>query len=272
MSEDTLLSHFTVLDDLIQVIYQGHLKFVVLSEADEDSGWCVHVGLTSRNKEGRWWRGRWTEGDVEKIIGSKKAMKVAEGLAQELKDAITSGFLSISNWSSSPGAEIDLTLSPTNKQQHSVSLTELSAAEAAAHAADVFFRIALQAQKRGCQLEPSAAPALPLPTFEPTRTKTLLNVATASGAPSKSPRRVEPSSSMSSMVDPETAKEIEQLKTRLAHAEAENAKGQKKPDGKFEAKLKARGVAAPRPPKGSSLANPNKRARKITKLEFEDSD
>lgn len=52
---------FSALDELIQVIYQGVHKFIVLSNVTE-TAWTVHLALT--NSEGRWWSGQWTEKDI----------------------------------------------------------------------------------------------------------------------------------------------------------------------------------------------------------------
>ena len=65
-SDADILSHFSVLDELIQLIYQGAEKFVVLSAADDDS-WTVHVGLSSSD-DGRWWKGSWQEKDIRKFV------------------------------------------------------------------------------------------------------------------------------------------------------------------------------------------------------------
>ena len=56
-----LLTNFSCLDELTQVIYQGICKFVVVSAVSDDT-WSVHVGLSGQ--QGRWWRGSWTEEDV----------------------------------------------------------------------------------------------------------------------------------------------------------------------------------------------------------------
>jgi hypothetical protein len=56
MSTD-VLSHFGVLDELIQVIYQGFDRFVLLSQVTE-SAWSIYLGL--KGPEGRWWRGSWS--------------------------------------------------------------------------------------------------------------------------------------------------------------------------------------------------------------------
>ena len=56
-----VLSHFGALDELIQIIYEGVERFVLLSNVDEAS-WTIHLGL--QGPEGRWWRGRWLEKDI----------------------------------------------------------------------------------------------------------------------------------------------------------------------------------------------------------------
>lgn len=60
-----LLSHFGCLDELIQVIYQGFHRFVVLSTVTE-SACNVYVGL--KGPEGRWWRGSWSEKDIAQFV------------------------------------------------------------------------------------------------------------------------------------------------------------------------------------------------------------
>lgn len=64
-SETDILTNFSALDELIQVIYQGAQKFVVISTVN-DVSWTLHLGLTGL--EGRWWRGRWTEKDVRDFV------------------------------------------------------------------------------------------------------------------------------------------------------------------------------------------------------------
>ena len=62
---DSALSHFGSLDELIQVIYQGLVKFVVLSNVDDDK-WTVLLGLVGQ--EGRWWQGMWSGNDIMQIV------------------------------------------------------------------------------------------------------------------------------------------------------------------------------------------------------------
>ena len=73
-SDSDVISHFSPLDELIQAVYQGSARFVILSSVD-DASWTVHVGLTG--EEGRWWRGRWTDKDVKKQFVSLLAMNIS---------------------------------------------------------------------------------------------------------------------------------------------------------------------------------------------------
>lgn len=59
--------YFSALDELIQIVYQGSAKFVLMSRVDYTS-WTVHLGLSG--PEGRWWRGKWTDEDVKAITVS----------------------------------------------------------------------------------------------------------------------------------------------------------------------------------------------------------
>lgn len=65
------IDSFGPLDELIQVIYQGMHRFVLLSKVEFDSSepsWDVHLGLAD---EGRWWKGRWVETDVYELVVSR---------------------------------------------------------------------------------------------------------------------------------------------------------------------------------------------------------
>ena len=59
--------YFSALDEMIQIVYQGSVKFVLMSRVDYTS-WTVHLGLSG--PEGRWWRGKWTDEDVKTIAVS----------------------------------------------------------------------------------------------------------------------------------------------------------------------------------------------------------
>lgn len=62
--------YFSALDELIQIIYQGSAKFVLMSRVDYSS-WNVRLGLSG--PEGRWWGGKWTEEKVKSIAVSLRA-------------------------------------------------------------------------------------------------------------------------------------------------------------------------------------------------------
>lgn len=59
-------ANFSCLDELIQVVYQDVNRFVVLSNVSSTE-WTIHLGLTG---EGRWWRGRWQDADLTKLVVS----------------------------------------------------------------------------------------------------------------------------------------------------------------------------------------------------------
>jgi hypothetical protein len=59
--------YFSALDELIQIIYQGSAKFVLMSRVNHNA-WDVHLGLSGT--EGRWWGGKWTDEKVKSITVS----------------------------------------------------------------------------------------------------------------------------------------------------------------------------------------------------------
>lgn len=59
-----MTSDFFALDELIQVIYQGAQKFIVLSTVSS-TAWTVHVTL---DKTARWWSGKWSTNDIEEFM------------------------------------------------------------------------------------------------------------------------------------------------------------------------------------------------------------
>jgi hypothetical protein len=120
-----VLSHFGVLDELIQIIYGGVERFVLLSKVDYET-WTVYLGL--QGPEGRWWRGCWSEKDILSLTvgfchsvrfclgpdmweqGSKASEAILEGFADKLADIIVKGLASIGDWSSESGAKINVNL------------------------------------------------------------------------------------------------------------------------------------------------------------------
>lgn len=59
-----MTSDFFAVDELIQVIYQGALKFIVLSKITR-TAWTIHVAL---DKTERWWSGQWSPSDIETFL------------------------------------------------------------------------------------------------------------------------------------------------------------------------------------------------------------
>lgn len=59
------ISSFGGLDELVQIIYQGAHRFVLLSTVDDEK-WSLHLGMAG--PEGRWWRGTWAQDDVLTLV------------------------------------------------------------------------------------------------------------------------------------------------------------------------------------------------------------
>ncbi|THH27984.1 hypothetical protein EUX98_g6213 [Antrodiella citrinella] len=270
-SDVDILSHFTALDELIQLIYQGAHKFVVLSAVDDDK-WTVHVSQS--NSEGRWWVGTWSEKDIRKFVGQKSSSIVLESFADRLAQTFVQGDLQIGDWSSEKGADINLTLGPAAKTPIRIPLSELSPEDAASYATKVFAEIALQAQSRRSRLYSSGIPDLTL-------THSHILVASTSSSP-KRKAEAEPDTSKPKAkkkhhepeVDAQAKDKIKELEAELAAQKkiATNAVNAAKnsTDG-LVSKAKNNTTATARP-KGASLANPNRKARKYQALEFESDD
>jgi len=97
--------YFSALDELIQIIYQGSAKFVLISRVDYTS-WTVHLGLSG--PEGRWWRGRWTDENVKAITGPKPTEEMLEAFGERLANTIVTADLVIGNWSPEKGTNINV--------------------------------------------------------------------------------------------------------------------------------------------------------------------
>ncbi|KAF4598475.1 hypothetical protein EYR38_006877 [Pleurotus pulmonarius] len=89
------ISSFGGLDELVQIIYQGAHRFVLLSTVDDEK-WSLHLGMAG--PEGRWWRGTWAQDDVLSLVGSNASAILLETFAEKLADTFTGGDLFISNW------------------------------------------------------------------------------------------------------------------------------------------------------------------------------
>ncbi|KZT08437.1 uncharacterized protein LAESUDRAFT_649275 [Laetiporus sulphureus 93-53] len=281
MTDSDPLTAFLPLDELLQVIYQGSSRFVVLSSVD-DTSWTVHIGLTG--DEGRWWRGRWTDEDIRKGAVNATSM---DDFADSLADAFVQGELYIGNWSSRKGAHIDFVLGTNTSSPAHVPLVELSPEEAAAFATKVFATIAVQAQSRKCRLHPSPydtprvksgvtasepAGAFDLRTASSTdkEQRTLsdrkdeeIKALKAELAREKSIRSISPESPVQkhkrqAEEEPETPPNTSKLTKSTSIQET----------SKLKSIAKSTLPSAATTHRGASLANPSQKARKYQALEF----
>ncbi|KAI0675077.1 hypothetical protein C8Q78DRAFT_1075409 [Trametes maxima] len=277
MSSDwDAMSHFTPLDELIQVIYQGSARFVIISSVD-DTSWNVHIGLTGG--DGRWWRGSWTEKDVRDAVGAKVSGFLLDSFVEKLADTFVKGEISIGDWSSAAGAPIKLVFGSQAKTPISVPLQELPPREAAAYATKVFVEIALQAQSRKCSLHPTSydvpvALQTPAASSSSSRThnhRSPESVDTHHHSPNRTKGKAKapeanPESHNRSKRKADTAEdEIQALKAELEKTKRQNHAIMTTP-----AKLLSvnKPKAATSRAKGMSLANPTKKARKYKPIEF----
>ncbi|KAI6157397.1 hypothetical protein BKA82DRAFT_4056387 [Pisolithus tinctorius] len=247
MMQVDVLSHFGRLDELIQIVYQGFDRFVVISQVIE-SAWTIHLGL--KGPGGRWWRGATSAQDILGIVGTSATPQALDTYAEKLSETFVNGELAIDDWSPEKGAKIKLTLGPTSKNPVRVFLVELSPTEAASYATALLSEIALQAQPRRCRLNPpifSASPSRLPPLRAPSPPKTLVE---------KDVRDVQ-------SLPAEALRKIQVLEAELAQAKAQKAKSKSPP-----LNLGTKSIAVTSTAKGASLANPHKKARKYQALEF----
>ncbi|KAJ7668473.1 hypothetical protein DFH06DRAFT_1181828 [Mycena polygramma] len=256
MSKDVMVN-FGALDELVQVIYQGMDKFVVLSAVTNDK-WTIHLGLTGT--EGRWWYGSWHAADVLAIVGKSASDTLLESFAEKLAESIVQGELFVEE-----GERYKLTLGPTSKKPMHVALKEMNSAQAAAYATDVFVTIALNAQSRQSHLNPFAVPIAS--TSAPSRAPPTA-ASSSSSKPAKAPAddagvKKAAGKTATGSTEKKAQDEIKALKAELVKQQ------QKKRHASPEQIAPKAAAAAPRPLKGASLANPNKKARKYQAIEFE---
>ncbi|KAI0795752.1 hypothetical protein C8Q75DRAFT_747281 [Abortiporus biennis] len=294
MSSDNedILAHFSSLDELIQLIYQGSHKFVVLSAVDEMS-WTIHLGLTG--SQNRWWKGQWTEKDIQKFVGHKASSFLLESFAEKLKSTFVQGELFVGNWSADEGADINLTFGPTAKTPIHIPLQEMSSRDTSEFTWKVFLELALQSQSKGCRIYPSSLESSsisPVPTTRHEPPATIAHKRKAEEEPqahhshhdrhdakSSSAKSIhkKPSSAELALQAQET--KIKELEHKLAHLKEEE-KAKQKAESSTQAKNSSDGLASRAKTnsglktkmKGASLANPNKKARKYQALEFESDD
>ncbi|KAJ6558484.1 hypothetical protein DFH09DRAFT_1162945 [Mycena vulgaris] len=249
-----VMANFGALDELVQVIYQGMDKFVVLSDVTDDK-WNIHLGLSS--PEGRWWRGSWRAADVLAIVGKSSSDTLQESFAGKLAETIVQGELYVE-----AGERYKLTLGPTSKRPMHVTLKEMSPAEAAAYATDVFVTIALQAQSRQSRMNPSAFPLASTSALSPPAASSSSSKPTTGKAkPSTADDGGDRKPSTNAATGSSDKEKIKSLQAELQR--------QKKRHASPEPAAPKAAVVAPRPLKGASLANPNKKARKYQAIEFE---
>ncbi|KAI5121976.1 hypothetical protein M0805_002046 [Coniferiporia weirii] len=148
---------FGPVDDLVQVVYQGSQRFVLLSRVDFEARepcWTVHLGLTD---VGRWWRGRWVEKDVYGFVGANVSAALLDNLADKIARTLVAGELFIGGWTSrTETVELKIVFGPAGKFPLSIPLTELSASDAVVFTTNELFSLSLNAQQRKCRLNPPA--------------------------------------------------------------------------------------------------------------------
>ncbi|KAJ8462872.1 hypothetical protein ONZ51_g10625 [Trametes cubensis] len=278
-SDSDALSHFTPLDELIQVIYQGSGRFVIISSVDESS-WTTHVGLTG--EEGRWWQGRWTEKDVREVIGSKVSGFLLDSFVEKLSDTFVKGEISIGNWASEKGAPIQLMFGTNAKTPIQMQLVELSPQDAAAFATKVF--IALQAQSRKCRLHASSYDTAAIPAFAASSSANFPSRRSpgSSYARPHSPGQAKgkgKTSDANSVSESRSKRKAEEANDEIQALKAELEKVKRQQNAIMTDPSKLLPVAKTKPSqaaatktRGVSLANPTKKARKYKPIEFASDD
>ncbi|EMD33594.1 hypothetical protein CERSUDRAFT_159773 [Gelatoporia subvermispora B] len=267
-SDSDVLSHFGVLDELIQMIYQGASKFVVISEAD-DVRWTVHLGLSGSNA--RWWKGTWDARDIRKIADSHSSRNALQTFATRLADAFVQGELHVGNWSPNTSGSINLTIGTTTKAPTHIDLHELSLQDAVNFSARMFTSIALQAQSRRCRLHSTGSTLPPPPPALPPAEKSGEEELRRLQAEPEAQHQAASSSASTSGVRlkrkaEEAEEKVHVLETQLARA---RTAGPTSDSSKLVSKTVPAAVPAR---KGASLANPTRKARKYQALEFDDDD
>ncbi|KAI8992867.1 hypothetical protein BD414DRAFT_535457 [Trametes punicea] len=275
-SDSDAISHFTPLDEMIQVVYQGSARFVIISSVDESS-WNVHVGLTG--DEGRWWRGRWTEKDVREVVGSKVSGFLLDSFVEKLADTFVKGEISVEGWNAQRDGPIQLVFGTHAKTPVQIPLTELSQREAVVYATKIFVEIALQAQSRRCRLYPSihdVSSAVPAPAAHGRRTpENVPSHATKHHTP-HSVKGKEKATDEQPVTENKykrkadaAEEEIQALKAELEKAKRQQQAIMTDPSKLLPINRTSQTISKPR---GVSLANPTKKARRYKPIEFESDD
>ncbi|KAE9408622.1 hypothetical protein BT96DRAFT_1013258 [Gymnopus androsaceus JB14] len=261
---------FFCLDELIQAYYLGTQKFVLLSRVTKKE-WAIDLGL--QGTEGRWWRGIWKEKDLLAHSGPKSSSDKLLDIAEQVAESIVKNEVVLSGWTiGSPNAKLKLLLAVSSDKPIHFQLTEISAEEAASYASQVLFQIATRAQSRNCQLHgtyevPVASSDGNLVFFitdvSPMKAHAPL-AATLASSSLKSLNRESGSSSSKKRVESGSRNAAAQpapSKKRKERRESSSSEPEDKPKPKLPPK-----------PKGASLANPSKKARKFQPVQFESDD
>ncbi|KAG9316198.1 hypothetical protein JVU11DRAFT_2223 [Chiua virens] len=109
-----VLSHFGELDELIQIIYQGFDRFIILSTVVARFVVTARHHTVSRSFSFITLRTRAV--DVENALSkqdSKAGSQILPNFAHNLAEAFVKGELCIDGWTPDKGANINLTLGPT---------------------------------------------------------------------------------------------------------------------------------------------------------------
>ncbi|KAK0195681.1 hypothetical protein F5146DRAFT_1026617 [Armillaria mellea] len=241
-------ANFSCLNELIQVVYQDVNRFVVLSNVSSTE-WTIHLGLTG---EGRWWRGRWQDADLTKLVGSYLSDFLLETFAEKLADSILKGDLYITNFDTEK--DISLTFAPASKKPMNVALEAMDSEESTIYTCRVLLDVALQAQKRKCHLHPDGFDLVSVPPLD-SSSSTARTTKSASGPASRKEEEVSEPKAKAGPSNDKKRKEAEPVKPESKKA------------------------LSPRPLKlrGASLANPTRKARRYQPAKFlsedeEDSD
>ena len=117
MTVSDLFDALTALDDLIQVIYQGAHRFVLMSRlhlpysfasssssTEPNPHWDIHLGHADKS---RWWRARWREEDIKRVVGSSASVSLVEAFADGIVKTLVDGELYVSGLSG-PTADDDI--------------------------------------------------------------------------------------------------------------------------------------------------------------------
>lgn len=291
------LASLAPLDGLSQLVIVEPSCFALYSAISPDqSRWEVFLALQDH---GRWWMGSWSEGDVRAMVGSRATENDIHALATSAKLLIAENDVEVTGWS--PGLErgaglLQLRFGPSGDKPLRISLEELSAEDAALQASRIVFSL-LQRSREGTRR--LVFPPTPASTSTP-----FSSIGSSSSLPVTAPTSLRPSTPVvSSRVlplarpsspspvaltgKPTSSAQPSPTVNRDSHPASVKPveKGQEeesdddlvpriptKPTSSPKKKPISKIITPKRPASGASLSNPNKRARRVVSLEFEDDD